>query len=151
MPDATKDYNTPLSPQEETEFQSWLMMNNKQNDLQNYDLRGAWKHDAKGSARGHLPDTWKKPNHPTFSQDSIYSSPLVTGGDWRQTGPNSKQNPDGTWDFVASPDNFKTQTPEQLQQYMKDVEPGQQLIMPQQLIQAQPSPLTQALINARRF
>lgn len=93
------EYNTPLSDSEEKEFQSWATStfnNNVNQQLGNYDLRGAWKAikagDVKFSENGHLPDKYKKPNHPTFSNDSQYSR--HDGGEWKE---NNKK-----WTFTPS-------------------------------------------------
>lgn len=68
----TGQFDTPLTPEEEARFQQWArtLPANLQS-TEDYDLRGAWKADAKAAANGHLPDTWKKPNHPTFSNESM--------------------------------------------------------------------------------
>jgi hypothetical protein len=71
--DLTPLYNTPLSPEDEAKFQAWIKSSGRERDLADYDLRGAWKADTKEAANGHLPDTWKKPNHPTFSTESVYN------------------------------------------------------------------------------
>jgi hypothetical protein len=82
-------FDTPLSPQEEQAFQQWFSKNKQsgathpQDTGHDYDLRGAFKAGVKPGADTHWPDTFKKPNHPTFSDESIYSS--LTGtkpGHW---------------------------------------------------------------------
>ena len=90
--DFSGKFNTELSPREEQEFTRWIELASlkKQRDvgrdLETYDLRGLWKHG--GSAKdefamgSHAPDTYKKPNHPTFSKESIYSVGEYEGGDW---------------------------------------------------------------------
>lgn len=40
---------------------------------QDYDLQGAYEAGVVPDARGHMPDTWKLPNHPTFSDESMYA------------------------------------------------------------------------------
>jgi len=124
--DMTEQYNTPLPPYEEARFHAWAYANNKLRDLQDYDLRGFWQ--SQGGvvdARGHGPDTFKKPNHPTFSNESQYHGvDGMLGGTWKQTGKNS-------WDFTASPDNLKHRSPQELQQYFNTYESGSRLILPQ--------------------
>jgi hypothetical protein len=117
-------FNTGLSPQEEANFQQWRarLPRNLQN-IDDYDLRGAWRANAQEAGNGHLPDTWKKPNHPTFSAESQYSGKQQTGGNWVET-------PDGKWIFFASPDNLKYRSGAQLQNYFRDVEPGSRLVPP---------------------
>jgi hypothetical protein len=56
-----------------------------------YDLEAAYKNLpektmkawAKDPEKNHLPDTYKKPNHPTFSKESIYYNPGMEAGTWR--------------------------------------------------------------------
>lgn len=75
--DLTDQYNTQLSAKDEKKFQEWVYGNGRIRDLYDYDLRGAWKELQSGSMsadeRGHLGDKYKKPNHPTFSDQSIYA------------------------------------------------------------------------------
>lgn len=84
QPDFSEQYNTKLSPEEEKEFQKWAQENGREKDVYDYDLRGAWKELQNGEmsedARGHLGDKYKKPNHPTFSSQSIYAN--GDGGTW---------------------------------------------------------------------
>lgn len=84
--DFTDQYNTQLTPEEEREFQAWAKAEGRERDVFNYDLRGAWKELKSGTmsedARGHLGDKYKKPNHPTFSNQSIYSTKENQGGHW---------------------------------------------------------------------
>lgn len=121
-PDMTGIYNTPLSPQEEAQFQRAYQ--GKMGDLYNYDLRGAFKAGVTPDSRGHLPDTYKKPNHPTFSTDSKYNGVAGNeGGEW------SKQ-PDGKWQFEAGLTNLKMHGADALKGYFKRVEPDAVLIVP---------------------
>lgn len=86
-------FNTKLTANEEEKFIKWVetaSLRNRRNigdDLESYDLRGFWKNGNKEDVLsfalgGHAPDTWKKPNHPTFSKESIYSVGEYEGGDW---------------------------------------------------------------------
>jgi hypothetical protein len=116
-------YNTPLSPQEEAMFQAWAQKMGRLGDLHDYDLRGAWKANAKDAMNGHLPDTFKKPNHPTFSQESRYHGiDGALGGKWTQKG--------SRWVFQASPYNLQNMPADALQLYFKHVEPDATLILP---------------------
>lgn len=83
--DYTNKYNTKLSPQEESEFQTWAKQKNREKDLFDYDLRGAWKDNVQEAENGHLPDTYKKPNHPTFSDESKYAE-KGNHGKWSREG-----------------------------------------------------------------
>ncbi len=67
-------FDTPLNDQEETKFQEWKQKYAPNDSGQDYDLRGAFKSGLTPDAdTGHWPDTYKKPNHPTFSDQSIYA------------------------------------------------------------------------------
>ena len=66
-------YETPLNPDEEVQFQDWKKKNAPLDSGADYDLRGAFKGGATPAENGHWPDTWKKPNHPTFSDQSMYA------------------------------------------------------------------------------
>lgn len=67
-------YDTKLQPEEETKFQQWKSVNAPKDSGEDYDLRGAYKSGlSKDIKSGHWPDTYKKPNHPTFSDQSIYA------------------------------------------------------------------------------
>lgn len=130
--DQTANYNTPLSPGDEAAFQAWLKKTGKAGDLYDYDMRGFWKAGAKFD-KGHGADTWKKPNHPTFSDGSIYSGPDTPGGQWAPMDPPSEQYPRGTWAFAATPQNMKYQDPGDLQAYFQRAEPGSIAIPPADL------------------
>jgi hypothetical protein len=50
-----------------------------------YDFYSYFKNTPKeelSNPEKHFPDTYKLPNHPTFSNESIYSTPENTGGSW---------------------------------------------------------------------
>ena len=83
--DFTNKYNTKLSPVQEKQF--LIDMQDRLNDLYDYDLRGAWLELQNGNmsedARGHLGDKYKKPNHITFSDESKYHNvDGYKGGHW---------------------------------------------------------------------
>jgi cell wall-associated NlpC family hydrolase len=66
--------DTPLSPDGETAFQKWKSQYAPQDSGFDYDLRGAFSAGLKPDPQsGHWPDTYKKPNHPTFSDQSRYA------------------------------------------------------------------------------
>lgn len=120
--DYTDRYNTPLMPDEEAQFQSWIQeMSQKQGrdfsrDLYDYDLRGFFKSGGAQAANGHFTDKFKKPNHPTFSDQSQYhGKDGYLGGQWSQA-------PDGSWQFYAGKTNVMS--PQELARYFEQVEPG---------------------------
>lgn len=77
-------YDTQLNPQEESIFQQWKKTNAPNDSGADYDLRGAYKAGLNPAANGHWSDEFKKPNHPTFSNESKYSkeNPSLPAGSW---------------------------------------------------------------------
>jgi len=74
VPAPVRNFNTPLTPSEEKKFAAWKAINAPLDSGVDYDLRGAFKAGIKPDAEtGHWPDTFKKPNHPTFSNESQYA------------------------------------------------------------------------------
>lgn len=89
--DMSGQYNTQLTPEQETEYKAWAKQQGRERDVENYDLRGAWLELQNGTMtedeRGHLGDKYKKPNHPTFSTESIYNGKDgYQGGVWSRNG-----------------------------------------------------------------
>jgi len=117
-------YETTLSPEEEQQFSQWKMRYAPHDTGEDYDLRGAFRAGLKPDAvRGHFPDTYKKPNHPTFSVESMYSTPDQPGGAWGRI--------DGRDTF--EPSSFMMKDSERiknLQNYFKKREPAAKLILP---------------------
>jgi hypothetical protein len=66
-------FDTKLSTKNEEAFQAWKKKYAPKDSGVDYDLRGAFKAGVKPAANGHWPDTFKKPNHPTFSDESRYA------------------------------------------------------------------------------
>jgi hypothetical protein len=123
--DYSDRYNTTLSPEEEAAFMVWAQKVHRLGDVRDYDLRGAFKANSQEAVNGHLPDTYKKPNHPTFSTDSIYNGvDGATGGQWIEE-PKTKR-----WSYRASPYTAQLYGPAFLQHYFKSVEPDATLVLP---------------------
>lgn len=79
------DYDTKLSPDDEQRFLAWKQQYAPRDSGQDYDLRGAYQEGLQPDPEtGHWPDTYKKPNHETFSDESKYAN--YRAGKW--TGPN---------------------------------------------------------------
>lgn len=125
---------TPLDQQQEVQYQQWrqALPGNLQNDG-DYDLRGAYVSGLKPSENNHLPDTYKKPNHPTFSRESAYSTDQTPGGEWVDLG-NDK------WAFNATQYNVDSYGLDKLKSYFQQYEPNSQLILPDQYQQHVPVP-----------
>lgn len=75
------DFNTNLTTEEEQQYQLWFANMQTQGYIvegdngYDYDFRGAFKAGFSPSeVGGHWVDTWKKPNHSTFSNESIYAT-----------------------------------------------------------------------------
>lgn len=123
--DMTNSYNTKLAPEEEAKFQGWAKENGKLKDAYDYDIRGFWKDGAAFSENGHGSDYYKKPNHPTFSEESQYhGSDGHFGGRW------NKNEEGETVSFTPSSTNLKNMSQEQLQRYFDEVEQGIKLDIP---------------------
>lgn len=117
-------FGTKLSAKDETCYQGWR--SHLPSDLQNegdYDLRGAWQGNAQEAANGHLPDTYKLPNHITFSTGSQYSTPQTPGGEWIDAG-------NDRWAFWASPYNLQQHSGSELGSYFNQYEPNSAVVLP---------------------
>lgn len=88
-------YNTDLTKSEQTAFNKWAQEESERQgrdilmDKGAYDVQGFWKSgDYKNIDKdGHGTDKWKKPNHPTFSNESIYHNvDGYVGGVWGKDG-----------------------------------------------------------------
>lgn len=81
--DLDTKYDTKLPKGKEKEYSQWvesLPLNLR--DDHDYDLRGAFLEGLKPDKYGHMSDKYKKPWHPTFSNESIYSTKDMQGGHW---------------------------------------------------------------------
>lgn len=128
MTDFSKQFNTTLSPEETAQFDLWAndQPRNIDNEKYDYDIQGWWKDNPKANLNdGHLTDKFKKPNHPTFSNESQYHGKNgLEGGVWAQL-------PDGSYTFTPGQTNLDNFKKEELQDYFKRVEPGNKLLLPQ--------------------
>lgn len=149
------DYSTQLSPDEEKDYQKWAKSvgKNTKNEEQDYDLKGYYKDFVRGNPDapswiqtlanahkwkvekglepsedkgGHLPDIYKKPNHPTFSTGSIYHD-FPTDTRYRPIG--------GKWDkenkiFTPGPSNMEHWDRRTLQNYFAKYEPEYKVQFP---------------------
>ena len=88
-----KYFVTELGNKKEQQFQDWYaeaaanlgLDPNPDAYEQAYDYRGYWlnNRDADISSPGfHFPDTWKQPQHPTFSNESVYAKGIDGVGHW---------------------------------------------------------------------
>ena len=131
------NFNTQLSPEEENMFNQWLQQEgtlrgrDMSNDIIDYDMRGFYKglSDQQRQNREmtpHFPDTYKKPNHPTFSNESIYNNTdngdggVFLGGSWSKKGDT----------FTPSQNMLEERGPDYFKYYFNQVEPNVKLIIP---------------------
>jgi len=75
-------FNTPLAEGEQAQFGAWKDQNAPNDSGQDYDLQGAYKYGLSPAENGHWSDRFKKPNHPTFSNESQYAG-YGNPGSWR--------------------------------------------------------------------
>ena len=89
-----------LTGDEEKAFRTWYDRYSRSQNLDPnpdakehyYDYRTYWKNRTEQQKNdewklgNHLPDTYKKPGHPTFSTESIYSTRKTPGGTWKKVG-----------------------------------------------------------------
>lgn len=55
------------------QFQEWKEKYAPNDSGDDYDLRGAFDAGLTPDANGHWPDIFKRPNHPTFSDQSVFA------------------------------------------------------------------------------
>lgn len=82
------NFDTQLAQPEELAFQQWKAQFAPEDSGDDYDLRGAFRAGlSPDPMTGHWPDTYKKPNHPTFSDQSIYAADAPgLAGRWDPSG-----------------------------------------------------------------
>lgn len=126
--DFTDKYNTKLTPEQEKQFRKWVQQESQKVgrniivDLYDYDLRGLFLEGSNLLDNGHAWDTYKKPNHPTFSTESKYSGvDGYVGGKWRE-------DKNGRWSFTPSATNFQMNSVGRLKAEFKNANPDADLI-----------------------
>ena len=107
-------------------YEQWLKTYNIR-ETPDYDVRGAY--DAgldPDPVTGHLDDTFKLPNHITYSTDSRAAQAKGAPPAGRWVGSNK-----GGWTFYASPTNIQNAgSIEALQEYFRDNEKDSKLVLP---------------------
>lgn len=125
--DIASKYNTPLNTeQEKRDYEAWKsgLPTSMDRSGKDYDLTGAFMKGLAPGEDGHLPDTYKKPNHPTFSNESVYSGKdHGVGGKWAQ-------DDKGKWTFEASEDQLKHISAKEMQEYIRNSDPDTTLVIP---------------------
>lgn len=89
---------TGLTPLQDSTYQSWK--GRLPQPLQyegDYDLKRLWLENpgTRPSSNMHFPDRYKLPNHPTFSNESMYFNPSnqYMAGSWQETDSSWNYNP----------------------------------------------------------
>jgi hypothetical protein len=92
------NFNTALPESRKAEYAEWAKVNVTDSG-KDYDYVGAFlAGEGRGlSDNGHLTDRWKKPNHPTFSKDSVYAV-----GAYKKYAGTWKQQKDSSWTYTPS-------------------------------------------------
>lgn len=132
-------FNTPLSTGEERKFANWARENGKNpaNETIDYDLRGLYKSNQGFSEDFHGSDQFKKPSHPTFSDESQYSgTPTPSGlryqgGHWDNPTPLQQLfgiRPSFSMSKEMATDGLHN--PEFMTRYFQKVDPGIDLLYP---------------------
>ena len=126
-PDTDFDSRFPhnrIAPQIEDRRNESLGYRELSSDSLDYDM-DAWKKanpNAEMKPGQHYPDTYKLPNHMTFSDDSIYSGQNGNeGGHWGKE--------DNKWTFTPGKTNLQYHTIGEMKDYFKKVEPDSKLII----------------------
>ncbi len=134
-----ENFNTPIPPELQKDWLDWVGKESKKtgrnilNDLSSYDMQGYWLNEGRQNKSyevnipekpsDHYPDTYKKPNHPTFSDDSIYHGQSgFIGGHWEQVGKK--------WKFTPSKTNLSFNSPQRLFEYFRRTDPDSTLVLP---------------------
>jgi hypothetical protein len=117
---------TTLNPEEESRFRAWASANGVRDvDLpdSHYDYRGFWKQNPGFRHRQgeHFVDTFKQHGHPTFSEESRYSSGAGDGGTW-----NGEQFIPSGGRVMADPPGDKFAMLQELQRRQKAILGGMQ-------------------------
>ena len=131
------NFNTELTEQEEKAYQTWIQQvktitgRDLSKDTETYDMRGFWK-EAPGEQLqrilddndAHFTDKYKKPNHPTFSNESQYSKGEWEGGTWSYDGKKEIFTPSRRMLEKTHPSGW-------LEWYFKKALPESELVLPE--------------------
>lgn len=136
IPDEDRSLNTEVQKEVYSDsivkppFEEWYKtVPEYKNDTLNYDLRAAYENlpyedmDKFATSDAHLPDTYKRATHPTFSNESIYSNDSIKGGEWVES--------DSGWVFKASKHNVMNMGgAKEYKKWFKENEPDAILVLP---------------------
>jgi len=102
-------WNTALTVDQESKYVTWKSENAPSDSGIDYDYRGAFLAGILADPNtGHWPDTFKKPNHPTFSNESKYAYLMPHyAGYWTGTNHDVYVSPDQNKDHYVSMELFQ--------------------------------------------
>ncbi len=82
----------PQSHVPDMSFEEWKKKYAPHDSGKDYDLKAAWAAGLKPDPNEdmHFPDTFKRPDHPKFSVESIYWKPGMPAGRWEGEGQSAK-------------------------------------------------------------
>ena len=123
-PDFSQKYNTPVPVEKRAAYQKWLAALPRQlQSPADYDIQGAFVNGTGADARAHMTDQFKKPNHPTFSNQSQWDGiDGYSGGQWIDGA--------GKTGYQPSNSNIEMHGATGLQDYFRQVEPKVSLASP---------------------
>lgn len=93
-----------------------------------YDLEAARRAGVQPDERGHMPDTYKLPNHMTFSEESIHSNPQTPGGRWEWMGHDERAH--DLWNFRPTDYNLQQHPANEMERYFNRYEPDSTVQIP---------------------
>jgi hypothetical protein len=123
-------FNTPIPPSLQESFGKWIIEEGSKKgkdileDMDDYDVQGYWLKE-KDKNSDHWPDKYKKPNHPTFSSESIYNDNVFQGGKWSEDGDKKT--------FTVGKQNLQNMSQMELKIYFDTYEKDTSLVIPDEL------------------
>jgi hypothetical protein len=117
-------FNTPIPPSLQEEFSKWIKSESGKNgkdlmeEMDDYDVQGYWL-DTKGKDGDLKSEKYKKPNHPTFSTESMYNDKDFKGGTWEDI--------EGVRTFTPGKQNLQNMPREEMKIYFDVYEKGTKL------------------------
>ena len=120
-------FNTEIPPEKDQAYRKWLKKmsaikgRDVSKDMEDYDVQGYFLEFGDEALKGgHGPDKYKKPNHPTFSDESIYHGKEFQGGQWGH-------DEDGREMFSPGPTNYQLFGKDKMKKYFDTYERGVKL------------------------
>lgn len=111
-------------------------------DDTDYDMAAATAAGVQPDENGHWPDTYKRPTHITFSDESIYHGPENPGGHWERVQGDE-------WNFTPGTANLRHHSAEELQDYFQRYEPKSHLVLPAKRAHGGRTKVSKASVNYR--